>query len=366
MGGSAGGAPQRNPSKEWSTIANFYGGQENQLNSFLSGPGQTSQLLNRAGTLAGTYNANPTALTNPVGGWLSAFNPGSEANLSNPISAWQGSNTPSALNNLTGPLKDLQGLFSLKGISGVTGPLSAWSSNFTPGATKSLTAPAQNALTSTINPILESGGALAPDQARQVSQDTRAAFAAQGNAHGNQAALTEVLNRQGARDARFQTALGESGAATSEIQGLQTGAASAEGSLSSLIENIRNAGATGATGLSSGIESLITQGQTNTEGVSGAVQGLRSSGLAGTLGSTSGIQSLQTGGLNQLSGTAQAQAGTFSTLTNPILGYLSNLFSGNLQAASAAQTAGSNKSAGVGGGALSAVGTVLGAVATAY
>lgn len=58
-------------------------------------------------------------------------------------------------------------------------------------------------------PVLQSGGALTPEQNRDVTQATRAGFAARGNVVGNQALGTELLNRDLYRQERFGTALNQ-------------------------------------------------------------------------------------------------------------------------------------------------------------
>jgi hypothetical protein len=77
----------------------------------------------------------------------------------------------------------------------------------------------QQTFGSQISPVLESGGALTAEQGRDVTQATRAAFAARGNIGGNQAIGAELLNRDQYRQQRFNQALGQAG----QIQGLETG-----------------------------------------------------------------------------------------------------------------------------------------------
>ncbi len=81
---------------------------------------------------------------------------------------------------------------------------------------------------------------------------------------------------------------------------------------------------------------------------------------------SSGQQALQTGGLNQLLGTLGGGVSAFGGLTNPILGYLGNLFSGNQQTQIASsqinaqqQQANSAKGAGAASGIGSVISTVL-------
>jgi hypothetical protein len=145
-----------------------------------------------------------------------------------------------------------------------------------------------------IAPKLESGGALTPEQERDVAQQTRAGFAARGNVMGNQALGAELLNRDKYQRERFNEALGQVGT----------------------------------------------------------------------------VQGLQTGGLNQLLGVESGEVGNFTTLQNPMLSYLSNLFGGNLQASTAqaginqqGNIAGANKTSDIIGGVLQSIGSVAGAAA---
>lgn len=66
---------------------------------------------------------------------------------------------------------------------------------------------------------LASGGALTPEEAANVSQRTRAIFAAQGNVGGNQALGAEVLGTRQAQEQAYNQALAQVGG----IQNLQTG-----------------------------------------------------------------------------------------------------------------------------------------------
>ncbi len=106
------------------------------------------------------------------------------------------------------------------------------------------------------------------------------------------------------------------------------------------------------------------QGTAHTTGALGTELLNRQSNL---LGRASQIQGLQTGGLNQLLGTLGGGVSAFSGLTNPILGYISNLFSGNQQTQiaqaqinQAAQQASSGKTGSAIGGGLSAIGSIAG------
>lgn len=90
------------------------------------------------------------------------------------------------------------------------------------------------------------------------------------------------------------------------------------------------------------------------------------------LGLAGQTQGLQTGALNQLNQTALSAISGFGATTNPILGYLSNLFTGNQQAQIEQAKIGAYENAqmksgtsDVLGGVLSAVGKVAGAAAMA-
>lgn len=128
-------------------------------------------------------------------------------------------------------------------------------------------------------PVIQSQGALTPEQAHDVSQATRAIYAAQGNPYGNQALGAELLNRDMYRQQRLQSA-------------------------------------------------LSTLGQ----------------------------------GLSDVLGTERQGVQSFSALTNPILAYMSDLFSSNQNAAAAQAIAGANKSSGALGGGLGALGSIGGAL----
>ncbi len=106
------------------------------------------------------------------------------------------------------------------------------------------------------------------------------------------------------------------------------------------------------------------QGTAHTTGALGHELLNRQSNL---LGRASQIQGLQTGGLNQLLGTLGGGTSAFASLTNPILGYISNLFSGNQQTQiagaqinAAQQQAGQAKTGSTIGGGLSAIGSIAG------
>jgi hypothetical protein len=102
--------------------------------------------------------------------------------------------------------------------------------------------------------------------------------------------------------------------------------------------------------------------------LTGQSAGLFGQQVAYTEGLSSGQQTLQGNALNQLIGTAGAGVSAFGGLTNPILGYIGNLFGGNQQAQIAqaqinaqVNQAASSKAA----GGASAAGSVAGALIAA-
>jgi len=66
--------------------------------------------------------------------------------------------------------------------------------------------------------------------------------------------------------------------------------------------------------------------------------------------------------LSDVLGTERQGVQSFSALTNPILAYMSDLFSSNQNAAAAQAIAGANKSSGALGGGLGALGSIGGAL----
>jgi hypothetical protein len=160
-----------------------------------------------------------------------------------------------------------------------------------------------------------------------------------------------VLSREDFRQQNLNRALGVS----QNILGQQTGAT---GVLSGLLG--QKAGLLGLGGNLLGEQAGVAgQGA----GLSGLLAGLTGQ-KAGLLGQEQGMQ---TAGLNQLLGVGNAATSQFGSLTNPVLGYLGNLFSGNQQAAiSQAQinaqqnAAGQAKTGSSIGGGLSLIGSIAG------
>lgn len=277
MGGGGPSIPQRNISQEWPQIKKLYGGQENQYLQFT----QKDPLLAAAYPYALDQLSNVGQLTQPLQDLL--------GQLPDTFAGYQ--------KELGGLIPGLQDLIS-----------------------------SQQSVYSGLQPILQSQGALTPEQNRDVTQATRARFAAQGNVMGNQAIGQELLDRDQYRQQRFGTALNQ------------------------------------ALGLSGSIGNLSGQ----EAGIIGQQAGLTGAQAGITTGLTQGIQGLQTGALGNVLNTESTGVGSFSKLTNPILAYMSDLFSSNQNAAAAQSIAGANKSAGGLSGGLGAIGSIVGGVATAY
>lgn len=112
-------------------------------------------------------------------------------------------------------------------------------------ASQTLSSGAVSAVTPQVLSILQNQGALTPEESRDVTQTTRAAFSARGNVMGNQAIGAELLNRDSARKQNEQFALGlESGTITPALQTEQTATnsfATLVNPLYSLFENAQNA-----------------------------------------------------------------------------------------------------------------------------
>lgn len=172
-----------------------------------------------------------------------------------------------------------------------------------------------------LNQIIGSQGALTPEQGRDVTQQTRAAFAARGNVMGNQAIGSELLNRDQYRQQRLVTAFGERAADLGARQGLLGQQAQITGQQA------------GLTGQQAGLTQMLSTGQ----------------------------QGLQTGALNQLTGVEGAETSSFATLANPLYG----LFENAQNAATQLQVASENKQAGIIGGGINAIGDIAGGIGTA-
>jgi len=172
------------------------------------------------------------------------------------------------------------------------------------------------------DPVLASGGALTPEQERDVSQRTRGVLGAQGNLHGNQALGSELLNRQQFRDDRYNTALSR------QAGGIQT--------------NL-------------GVENQQFGQQ---QGIFSDLFGLKTGQFGQGQSQFGDIESL----IGQSLGIEQGGIQGFEGIMDPSLSYLGNLFGGNLQAAISTQLANQNKGAALPGTAGSVLGNIIGAI----
>lgn len=182
-------------------------------------------------------------------------------------------------------------------------------------------------LTNTVNqPDYLSGKVSAQELSNVVDQPTLAKFASMGNVGGNQAALQNFLNRDQYTQARQAQHLGEAGN----------------------VEQLRNQ--FNQFGL--GVEGLNTQDLANRFGIAQGVNQASQQDIAQRFSIPQSV--FQTG------------IGGHTALTNPILGWLSDLFSSNQNAAAAQSVAGANQKSGQTSGILSTIGSVAMAAATAY
>ncbi len=302
MGGGGGSThvDMRNPKKEQPVIGNWYDWQQGQLNDYISG-----------NPLVSAANKGSLNFWNQLPGMLSQF-----TGFGNQLTGY-GNELTNDQNQIRGYQGRLGANYNQLGTIGRTlgGLISA---PFGPAA------------------ITRTGGALTPQMARDVSQQTRNISVAQGSAQSPGALGTELLNRDAYRQQRYNTALQQEQGLLGQQQGVYGQQAA-------------------VTGQGAGLSGLLA----NLTGQKAGLVGQR----AGLLGQQQG---LQTGGLNQLLGTQGANVSGFTGLQNPILAYLGNLFGGNQQASIAqAQVnaqqnqANSSKMGGIAGGAGSIIGAVL-------
>jgi hypothetical protein len=217
-------------------------------------------------------------------------------------------------------------------------------------------------------------GALSNQQSRDVAQQTRSIGEQQGNSRDLGTLGNELLNRDQYQQQRFNTAQQQALGLTAGVQGLRSsdiqnrlGITGEQGNLLGQQAGVygQQAGVTGQQG------SLLGQQSANTLGLTSGIQGLQAGNQQQLQNLISGIQGTQTGALNQALGTQGAGVSTFGSITNPVLGYLGNLFSNNLQGSIAQaqinqqgnQANQAKGSSGI-GSILSVVGPILGAVAS--
>jgi hypothetical protein len=330
-GASSGGStdiPLRQPSQEWPSISNWYEHQQNEFNNFT----QNQPLLNTAEHGALTNYGNLGQLTDPLMSLLGST-PGQYQGLFNQLGDNAGQ-----FNGLFGQLGQtadrLGGIEQgLPNVSGLTDPLNA-------------------ALRNQINPVLQSGGALTGQQLRDVNQQTLANASAAGSAFSPGTLGTEAVNAQREREARFSNYLGMGQNVSNTVEGLTATDAGLRGTLLG-----EQAGIRGQQG------NLLGQ-QAGVYGQQGNLVGQEASTVGGL---SSLVQGLQSGGLNQLLGSEQANVGSFTGLENPILSYLSNLYTSNEQASIAqaqvnaqANQASQGKTGGAISGGIGAIGSIAG------
>ena len=340
MGGSAGGGSTsidpRNPNAEKKTIGQWYPFQENQFFDLIN----KYPVLQQANQGAQDFFKNLPNLTGPLQDLFQNL-PSIQPTINSLQQQFGG--LPQQLQQQFGGLPaQLQQQF---------GGLPANLMSLTPTLAKTAKGYLSN--------VIGSQGALSPEASREAAQYSRNVGQSQygfGAAPQMGGFANEILNRQAAREARYNTALGQYNAATGQI-----------GALDQLAQGLGTQLATTRQGLGTNL-AQVRQGLGL--GLAGGEQALRSSDIAQRTGLAGAIQNLQSGGLNQLLGTAQGSQGVFSGLTNPILGYLGNLFSNNMQGRIAqaqinqqGNIASDNKTAGLIGGALSSLGSIAGAAA---
>jgi hypothetical protein len=385
--GSGGG--NRTPSHELPTINQFYGNQQDQYNQFVA----NNPLFNAANKGALNFFGQEPGLQAPLAA-LEQQAPGFFSGLQNEVSGIQGQ-VPGLQNQLSGIFSGLGGLIGqIPGLQNQLGGLSQQYQGLLSGLPSSnlLTDPLRGTLRDTtsdinkvFNPVVASGGALTGQQLRDATQQSRA-LAPSGSLQNSGQIASEVLNRDNAKDQRLGL-----------YSGLMNNAAGTQGNLAGQIQNIIGAD----TGLRSsllGAQAGLVGQQGNLLGLGGSLYGeqgqntQQQSGLLGMLsaltgqkgslfgqqvsdtsGLSSGQQTLQSNALNQLVGTAGAGISGFTGLTNPVLGYLGNLFSGNQQAQIAQaqinaqqNQAASAKGAGAASGAGSIISSVLPMIAMAF
>jgi hypothetical protein len=314
MGGGGGGGSDvlmRDPKTEQKTVGNWYGFQQDQYGNFI----QNNPLLNAAqGGALSFWDQLPQMLSQFKGFGNEISGDQSQ------ISGYQNKlgNISNQLNTQYGQLGGLYGK-----LGGTANRLGSW-------------------LTNQVQPTIASHGALTPQMARDVSQQTRAIAAAQGNAHSLGALGNELLNRDAYREQRFAQALQQG----QGLLGQQAGVFGQQAGISGQQAGIR------------GQQAGLAQAGAGLTAMNAGLTGQK----AGLLGQQ---QAMQTGGLNQLLGVGNAGVSQFTGLTNPVLGYLGNLFGGNQQASIAQaqinaqqQAAGDAKMGSSIGGGISAIGSI--------
>jgi hypothetical protein len=183
-----------------------------------------------------------------------------------------------------------------------------------------------------LNPILQSGGALTPEGERTATQEALRDAARGGMATTTPGLFSAALNREQYRQQRYNQALQQSESATNllgQLTGEQAGIIGQQGNWSTALANM-----------------LGQQGALTAE--SGALLGAK--------------QDVTGKAIQPALATEQTATKTYSDLFNPLLAYISDLFSSNQNAAAAENVAGSNKKGSTTGSTIGALGSIIGAV----
>lgn len=299
-------AAKRQIGNEWPQIRDLYGSQFNQLNDWMG----SQPLFQQAQQLFGqAQGAIPTGNLQGLESSIPGFDPSVGS---------QGLN--SAYDSLYG------------------------ASNFLGGAGQ-IGSDVLSSIRNNVSPVLQSGGALTPEQERDVSQASRGILGAQGtNLHGNQALGAELLNRQNAQQQRYNLALGQAQQGQNQMLGLEQGALGLE---------------QGGLGLAQGQMQQQAQNFGMGQQQFADTMGLRT----GQFGQSQGIFGDIAGLINAPLGIEQGAISGFSQLTNPLLTYAGNLFGQNLASQLATQQANQNKGGQTVDTSLSAIGRIIGGIA---
>jgi hypothetical protein len=319
----------------------FQGKELPAFSSFVQG----QPLLQQSQDFALNQLKNVGQLTGPLQQLLGGLP--NISNLTDPLQQ-QLSGLPSS-SSLAAPLQQQEGIFgqqerglqqqirNMPNIAGLTNPLS--------GMLNSL----RGVYANQIQPTLRSGGALTPEQAQQVQQQTYNQFAQLGNLRGNQAIGTELLNRSQYQQQRFQDALNQATGISSQEQGLTSGI---EGLRTQDIQNrlglsqgIQSFGQ-GIAGLSQGIQDIYGKGAQQRLDLTKGIQGLTASDAALRMGLTQGIQGIGQTALQEATGTEQAETGAFGNLLNPLMSAVAGMQQANQNAGAAQSVGAANKAAG--------------------
>jgi hypothetical protein len=340
MGGGGGGnidtqGLMRRPAREWRNIHNWYGHQTNELNNYIGQDPIFSKLYPAA---AHYFGMGPSSI-------LSALQTQGLDYLKRGPSAATRALTNLGISTATGgPSRLTQGLERF-GLDRLARPDLAAS-------------PLLRLMQGQSMEDLRNRGALTPELNRDVRNETLAAAGAMGMGYTPGTLGTELLNREKYREQREQLArqyaTGTEQLGQSQEQLRQADVAArfgfAKGAQQAGIEDLSSRLAAGQIGQGAEIQDIASR-----FGIGGQVQGLTQADIAQRYAIPLSV--------------ASAAVSNFSGLTNPILAYLGNLFSGNQQAstqaalgnsqAGAANKAGQSSLAGAG---IGAIGSIAGAV----